>query len=97
MTLPGPDGLVKDGAGAGDGEKFFSFAGGWSYAAAGMTVTDRRSPRLTLDARSPGRSQASSTPDEEPFGAALGALVGILISVPLWVLIAVVVLLLRRL
>jgi hypothetical protein len=31
-----------------------------------------------------------------PFGAAVGALVGILISVPLWVLIAVVVPLLRR-
>jgi hypothetical protein len=34
--------------------------------------------------------------DDPPFGAVIGALVGMAISVPLWVLIAVVVGLLRR-
>jgi len=49
-----------------------------------MRVTENRSPRLALSG-------------DTPFGAIIGTLVGILISVPLWVLIAVVVLLLRRL
>jgi hypothetical protein len=63
-----------------------------------MRATDRRSPRLTLDARSLGHSHASpAAPDDTPFAATVGALVGILVGIPLWVLIAVVVLLLRRL
>jgi hypothetical protein len=63
-----------------------------------MRATEKRSPRLTLTVRSLRRSQPSpAASDDAPFGAAIGALVGILVSVPLWVLIAVIVMLLRRL
>jgi hypothetical protein len=62
-----------------------------------MRATETRSPRVTLDVRSLGRSQpAPPASDDAPFGAVIGALIGILISVPLWVLIAVVIVVLRR-
>ena len=61
-----------------------------------MTVTEERPPRVALDVRPRRRSAlAPATADDAPFGAIVGALIGIAISVPLWVLIAVVVVLLR--
>jgi hypothetical protein len=43
------------------------------------------------------RSQsAPAASDDAPFGALIGALIGILASVPLWVLIGIVIVLLRR-
>ena len=62
-----------------------------------MRVTEKRAPGPALDVRSLRRSPRPPAPsDDAPFGAIIGALVGILISVPLWVLIAVVIVLLRR-
>lgn len=62
-----------------------------------MRVTEERPPRVTLDVRPLGRStRPPGASDDAPFGAVIGALIGVLISVPLWVLIAVAVVLLRR-
>jgi|KBSSwiStaDraftv2_1062776.scaffolds.fasta_scaffold132255_3 hypothetical protein len=62
-----------------------------------MRATESRSSRVTLDVRSLRRSQPPpAASDDAPFGAFIGAFIGILISIPLWVLIAVVILLLRR-
>jgi hypothetical protein len=63
-----------------------------------MRATERRSPRLTLAVRSLRRSQPSpAASDDAPLGAAIGGLVGVLFGVSLWGLIAVIVMLLRRL
>jgi hypothetical protein len=63
-----------------------------------MRVSEERPPRPTLDVRSLRRSPpAPAAPDDAPFGAFIGALIGILVSVPFWVLIGVVIVLLRRL
>lgn len=78
----------------------FSSGGGGSQAtlAPAMRVTEQRPLRpIVLDVRSLRRSQPlPSAPDDPPFGALIGALIGILASVPLWALIGIAVLLLRR-
>lgn len=62
-----------------------------------MRVTGQRPPRVTLGDRPLRRSARTPVAsDDAPFGAVIGALIGILISVPLWGLIALVVVLLRR-
>jgi hypothetical protein len=62
-----------------------------------MRVTEERPPRVTLDIRRLRCfAPPPAAPDDAPFGVIVGALVGVLISVPLWVLIAVAVVLLRR-
>ena len=69
-----------------------------------MRVTEREPSRVTLERRAvvpsrpappPPPSTATST-EEEGFDAITGALLSIAISVPLWVLIAIIVVLLRR-
>jgi hypothetical protein len=63
-----------------------------------MRTTESRSSRVTVDLRPlrPPQPPEPVAADEEGFGPVVGALIGILISVPLWVLIGVVILLLRR-
>jgi hypothetical protein len=68
-----------------------------------MRATEREPSRVTLERRAvvpsrpapPPPSTATST-EEEGFDAITGALLSIAISVPLWVLIAIIVVLLRR-
>lgn len=62
-----------------------------------MWVIEERPPRPPLDAPSLRRSRAAPVaPDDAPFGAFIGALIGILASLPLWVLIGIAIVLLRR-
>jgi hypothetical protein len=63
-----------------------------------MRVSEERLFRPTLDVRSLRLSRpVPAAPDDADFGAFIGALIGILVSVPFWVLIGVVIVLLRRL
>ena len=62
-----------------------------------MTVTEERPLRPSLDVRSVRRPEPGPAPvDDAPFGAFIGALIGILASLPLWVLIGIAIVLLRR-
>jgi hypothetical protein len=62
-----------------------------------MRVIEERPSRPPLDVPLLRRSQPAPTAsDDAPFGALIGALIGILASLPLWVLIGIAILLLRR-
>ena len=62
-----------------------------------MRVIEQRPSRLPLDVPALPRSQSAvAVADDAPFGALIGALIGILVSLPLWALIGVAVVLLRR-
>lgn len=62
-----------------------------------MWVIEERPSRPPLDVPPLRRSQsAPAASDDAPFGALIGALIGILASLPLWVLIGIAIVLLRR-
>jgi hypothetical protein len=67
-----------------------------------MRATEREPSRVTLERRAVVPSRPAPPPplptstEEEGFDAITGALLSIAISVPLWVLIAIIIVLLRR-
>jgi hypothetical protein len=60
-----------------------------------MRSSESRPSRVRLDAPSVRRPHPLAA-DDAPFGALIGVLVGILISLPLWALIVLAVMVLRR-
>jgi hypothetical protein len=79
--------------------RVFSSAGsaGRRMLAPTMWVIEERPSRPPLDVPPLRRPQpAPAASDDAPFGALIGALIGILASLPLWVLIGIAIVLLRR-